>query len=261
MTRSLSLAVYLMVLLCHEQVQFLNQIGRIGGSEASESMSSYSDGFKWANYDLGLSLPGRSASNATTRRKHQRNRRTAHKAGASQIGQGQASTGGSGEVYMNQYDQDGGDEASCDFSQLLPPTEILITCLVVMSSVFIARQLLVLAFKHCLHKDQPSSLLFGAWEGPVALTQYMALCDSAIEAAALSCPVYIALGVLVLLLLPINFAIFAALRVRRHVNEGRLSYVQNPTPSFSVLKVCEIAKHFCVCSWERASLRLRTRDF
>ena len=78
----------------------------------------------------------------------------------------------------------------------------------------------------------------------------MALCDSAIEAASLSCPVYIVFGVLVLLLLPINFALFAALHLRRHVKEGRLSYVQNPTPSFSVLKVCEIAKHFCVCSWE-----------
>ncbi len=38
------------------QVQFLNQVGRIGGSKGSESLGTFTDGFKWANFDLGLSI-------------------------------------------------------------------------------------------------------------------------------------------------------------------------------------------------------------
>ncbi len=40
------------------QVQFLNQVGRIGGSQGSESMAGFSEGLGWANLELGLTLPG-----------------------------------------------------------------------------------------------------------------------------------------------------------------------------------------------------------
>jgi hypothetical protein len=135
-----------------------------GGSRASEGMSSFSKGFGWANFDLGLTLPGRNTSTTTTSRRSSKPR---PKDGTTDI--------------------DLGDEvaSSCSTEELLPPIEILITCLCVIVSVSVSRQLLVFILMHFLHKDQPPSLFFGVWEGPVLLAQYLAVCDSAIGAAAL----------------------------------------------------------------------------
>lgn len=75
-------------------------------------------------------------------------------------------------------------------------------------------------------------------QGPIFLAQYLALCDSAIEATTLVCPAGIAIGVVVLLLCPVSFLMMATLYVRRGVRTGALVYEENPNlPSFSELKV------------------------
>ena len=147
---------------------------RAGGSGASKSMSTFSQGFGWANFDVGLTLPGRNtpATNTTAgRRRHERSRRTSKS-------KTESNTGTETDLGIE-------NDASCSSEDLLPPTEILITCLCVLVGVSIARQLLVIVFTHFLHKEQPATLFFGAWEGPVLLAQYLALCDSAIGATSL----------------------------------------------------------------------------
>ena len=74
-------------------------------------------------------------------------------------------------------------------------------------------------------------------QGPLFLAEYLALCDSAIEAASLLCPAGIAVGVFVLLLFPVSFLMIAALCVNGHLRKGGLVYEENPKPSFSELKV------------------------
>jgi hypothetical protein len=74
-------------------------------------------------------------------------------------------------------------------------------------------------------------------QGPVFLAQYLALCDSAIEAASLLCPTGIALGIIVIFLCPIGFLILATVYVRHHLRTRSLVYEQNSRPSFSELKV------------------------
>ena len=130
-----------------------------GGSRASEGMSSFSKGFGWANFDLGLTLPRSNTSTNTTSRRASKPK----------------PKGGTTDE----------DAASCSTEDLLPPIEILITCLFVIVGVSVSRQLLVFILKHFLHKDQPPTLFFGVWEGPVLLAQYLAVCDSAIGAADL----------------------------------------------------------------------------
>ena len=72
----------------------------------------------------------------------------------------------------------------------------------------------------------------------VFLTQYMALCDSAITAASLHrCPAAITVGVFVVILCPLSFLIMSYLKVRQGVEKGELAYVENSTPSFLEMKV------------------------
>jgi hypothetical protein len=49
------------------QVQYLNMLGRVGGSEGSETVAGITDGLGWANYDIGLfSSVKPNSTNSTT---------------------------------------------------------------------------------------------------------------------------------------------------------------------------------------------------
>ena len=68
------------------------------------------------------------------------------------------------------------------------------------------------------------------------------------------CPVGIAMGVVVLLLIPVCFAFFATLHVRRFVRDGQLKFEENPKPSFAELKVRSAADLFAlVRAWDALS--------
>jgi len=88
----------------------------------------------------------------------------------------------------------------------------------------------------CDCATRPYIVMF-CWQGPVFLAEYLALCDSAIEAASLLCPTGIALGIIVIFLCPIGFLMIAAVYVRHHLRTESLVYEQNSRPSFSELKV------------------------
>ena len=129
-----------------------------GGSERSEGMSSYSEGFAWANFDLVLTLRDTNASAQVQadRRRRGPYRRASKSGGKQQDAAGSASEGQS-------YVQEDGN-GRCEAAQILPPVEILVTCGVVLFTVAVARQLLVLVFTRCFQKEQPPTLFFPAWE-------------------------------------------------------------------------------------------------
>jgi hypothetical protein len=54
-----------------QNVQFLNLLGRVGGSEGSESVAGIANGLGWANYDLGIfsCINDDCSSNSTQRRR------------------------------------------------------------------------------------------------------------------------------------------------------------------------------------------------
>jgi len=119
-------------------------------------MSSFSAGLSWVNFDLGLTLPGRNTTEQTNATEEGRLRRYRRN-------QNSKSKGKSGQ--LDGFAQDKGS-GTCSPGDLLPPTEIFVTCLCVMVCVSLGRQLAACVFTHYLKKDQPASLIFGAWEGP-----------------------------------------------------------------------------------------------
>jgi hypothetical protein len=129
-----------------------------GGSKRSEGMSSFSEGFAWANFDLGLTLPGRNESAQVQADRRRRDPYRRSKSGGKQ--QDAAFSDSAGKSSHVQEDGNG----SCEASQILPPVEILLTCGGVLLIVTAARQLLALVFTRYLQKEQPPTLLFPAWE-------------------------------------------------------------------------------------------------
>ncbi len=68
------------------QVQCLNMLGRVGGSEGSGTLAGISDGLGWANYDIGLfrSVKTNSTNSTTPKRRRLTTQRRKAKAGNDQ---------------------------------------------------------------------------------------------------------------------------------------------------------------------------------
>ena len=118
----------------------LLQVGRIGGRNASVAMSTFSAGFRWSRFQLGLSL-----------REANQRRASKKKADNSDM----------------ENDTDGRAANSttleCSYDDVAPSLETLGTCALVLAGVFMARRLLILVLSIFIHRDCPASLLFPAW--------------------------------------------------------------------------------------------------
>lgn len=123
-------------------------------------MNSFSGGFSWANFDLGvIALPRRNLS-STQRASAKRSRVTS-------------------TTTDNFGSSDGKLVDKCDVSLMTPPMEIVLTCLCVLVAVSISRSALVLFYVYCVHKEAPAALLFPAWEGPGGLCLHVSVLVSA----------------------------------------------------------------------------------
>jgi len=89
------------------QVQFLNLLGRAGGSDGSETVAGITDGLSWANYDIGLFSP-LSDARSSRRRLKQRRRLTQRR-----------------KTKVKQYDDMGAEKKA---GEGLNETEIMIIC-------------------------------------------------------------------------------------------------------------------------------------
>ena len=128
------------------QVQFLSTVGRIGGARASESMAGYSQGFSWANFELGLDLAGPNASSdANGRRKAK-------------------SSSSSSSSLADDEGYEVSKEEDCGLITLAPPLSQVVTCASVLTFVFLMRNLVVIIITKCIHHEMPPTLQFPAWE-------------------------------------------------------------------------------------------------
>ena len=120
-------------------------------------MNSFSGGFGWANFDLGvIALPRRNLSSTQ--------RASAKRSPVSS------------KTTDDLDSSDGKLVEKCDVSLMIPPTEIVLTCLCVLVAVSIGRSALVLIYVYCVHKEAPVALLFPAWEGPGGLSVSTCVC-------------------------------------------------------------------------------------
>jgi hypothetical protein len=89
------------------QVQFLNLLGRSGGSKGSETVAGITDGLSWANYDISL-FSSVSDARSSRRRLKQRRRLTQRR-----------------KTKAKEYDDIGADKKA---GEGLNETEIMIIC-------------------------------------------------------------------------------------------------------------------------------------
>ena len=118
-------------------------------------------------------------------------------------------------------------DTSCSWSDLAPPSDRLITCAAVLMLVFCLRRLLLAVMAHCTRRQPPPSLGFPAWEGPVALVQYLSVCESTAAAASLSCPAGVGLGITILLAGPVTLFLVSVYYIRRHLQDGEMLFEYN----------------------------------
>lgn len=155
------------------QVQVLNLMGRIGGSNSSEGMKTFTEGFGWANFDVGLRL-----------RDAGEEKRRAKKTGSfdsddldlddEEGGVGKVQCANStNETGSSRCDESGED---CSWSVIAPSMEKIVTCFVVLCASSLFRLVLGMLCTRPWkppedRKDWPDSLLFPSWEAPVILAQ------------------------------------------------------------------------------------------
>ena len=116
------------------------------------------------------------------------------------------------------------------------------TCFALLVGVAAARATVALIIEKFLHKEVPPGMMFPMWEGPVFLTQYLAICESMSSILASSCYWHKILAAIFLGLIPGFFMIFALIRLRKHMNAGTIAYIIRPQPA-SFKKVWTEFKH------------------
>jgi len=161
------------------QVQFLNVLGRVGGSNTSTSLQVFTEGMGWANLELppdaaASVFPWRYSNAFSTQPSA---RRTPKKAKSSN------DEGGAVNSSLTSSEE----EPACSFTRLVPSVEKLLSCGYLMASVCLLRNLAYYCIKYGFKATPSATFWFPGWEGPVFLVQYLALCEAVISAAVLVC--------------------------------------------------------------------------
>jgi hypothetical protein len=88
------------------------------------------------------------------------------------------------------------------------------------------RSTVALILKHIYHKEVSIALQFPAWEGPVFMSQYLAVCEGTVGLIALNCQLWMAAGLALFLAIPIMWIAFCYTVLRRHVTKDRVRYIR-----------------------------------
>ena len=75
-----------------------------------------------------------------------------------------------------------------------------------------------------LRRPISDALLFPAWEGPVLLTQLIAMAEAAFVGIGSGCAGWIVSGTFILLVGPLAFLVLACFRVLHHLHTGDLKF-------------------------------------
>ena len=165
-------------------------------------MKQFSNGFEWANYKLGLGPPGRNESEGVRRQSKSKG-----KAGVS------TSEAGSED-----------EDIDCSWNAGKDSAEPFMTCLVCLLAVFTLRSSICYVLEKILRRPISDALLFPAWEGPVLLTQLIAMAEAAFVGIGSGCAGWVVSGTFILLVGPLAFLALACFRVLHHLHTGDLKF-------------------------------------
>jgi hypothetical protein len=121
----------------------------------------------------------------------------------------------------------------CYLEYIIPDLGQFATAFLVLVATAMMRLTLVLILDKCLHKPVPPSLMFPMWEGPVFLTQFLAICDAMSALIDTRCYWHKIIGGGIIGAIPGLFLIVAVLRLRKHQREGTIVYTLRPQPTIS----------------------------
>jgi len=118
------------------------------------------------------------------------------------------------------------EDVECTFSEAAPSLEQLITCLSLLLAISMIRAASGLVVTRIYHRELPLTLKFPAWEGPVILVQYLALCESTVSLISLNCSLWLATGLSLFLAFPILLIMLSYTVLRRHILRDHLRFIR-----------------------------------
>ena len=124
----------------------------------------------------------------------------------------------------------------CDWDTIASSVEQLTLCAVALALVSVARILLQLVLAHCFHVEDLTSLAFPMWEGPVFLTQFMALTEALLGLLATGCVWIVVVSAVLVCLGPVAFIVYAGYALHARKQDGSLQYERSPWPSSADLR-------------------------
>ena len=121
---------------------------------------------------------------------------------------------------------DDSENRECSFADVAPSLEQILTCAGVLFTISMIRSAVQMIVKFVYHRPVPISLQFPAWEGPVLLVQYLALCEGTVGMMALNCTLWMALGVVAFCAIPILLIAISYGVLRKHILRDHLRFVR-----------------------------------
>jgi len=136
----------------------------------------------------------------------------------------------------------GSAQGDCTWGAGWEALGVYTTCLTCLAAVFVLRSTVCYTIEHCRGKVVPDALLFPAWEGPVLMTQLLALTDAGLAAVSTRCTsLWVIVGYCFLIVGPAGFLVGAFFRILYHRRAGNLVYEKADRLNFSV--VCADLSH------------------
>jgi len=119
----------------------------------------------------------------------------------------------------------------CDWDTVAPSVEQLVLCAIALALVSVARILFQLVLAHCFHTAELTALSFPMWEGPVFLTQFMAMSEALLGLLGTGCVWIVVVSAVLLCLGPVAFIVYAGYALHARKADGSLQYERRPWPS------------------------------
>ena len=87
------------------------------------------------------------------------------------------------------------------------------------------RSTATLIVKHIFHREVAIQLQFPAWEGPVFMVQYLAVCEGTFGLIVLNCEIWVFAGLATFLSIPIMWIAFCYFVLRKHILGDRARFI------------------------------------
>ena len=137
----------------------------------------------------------------------------------------------------------------CAYQSLRQQVATLVTCMFFLALTSFAREVAGTVVTSCSHKARPVRLKFPQWEGHLFVIQYLPICNVAMAfiSLGLTCQPWFAIGISLLLLVPILFLCVSTRCLRSNVRRENLAFIRLVNLNIDMVKIS--AYGICESAW------------